>query len=59
LTQVLCPIQPLRKIGYALPGAGIYLMKTLMDEVCFEKGGAVVHMCKNSNAGSAVKSNAQ
>ena len=40
-------------------GRGIYLMKTLMDEVCFEKGGAVVHMCKKSNAGSAAKSNAQ
>jgi serine/threonine-protein kinase RsbW len=38
---------------------GIYLMKTSMDEVCFEKGGAVVHMCKRSNAGSAAKSNAQ
>jgi len=31
-------------------------MKTLMDEVCFEMGGAVVHMRKKSNAGSAVKS---
>ena len=40
-------------------GRGIYLMKTLMDEVCFEKGGAVVHMCKKSNAGSAAKNNAQ
>ena len=30
-------------------------MKTLMDEVCFEKGGAVVHMRKKSNAGSAAK----
>ena len=40
-------------------GRGIYLMKTLMDEVCFEKGGAVVHMCKKSNGGSAAKSNAQ
>lgn len=40
-------------------GRGIYLMKTLMDEVCFEKGGAVVHMCKKSNARSAAKSNAQ
>ena len=40
-------------------GRGIYLMKTLMDEVCFEKGGAVVHMCKKPNAGSAAKSNAQ
>src|SRR5271163_188322 len=40
-------------------GRGIYLMKTLMDQVCFEKGGAIVHMCKKSNAGSAAKSNAQ
>lgn len=40
-------------------GRGIYLMKTLMDEVCFEMGGAVVHMYKKSNAGSADKSNAQ
>ena len=40
-------------------GRRIYLMKTLMDEVCFEIGGAVVHMCKKSNAGSAAKSNAQ
>jgi hypothetical protein len=28
-------------------------MKALMDEVRFEKGGAVVHMCKKSNASSA------
>ena len=27
-------------------GRGIYLMKTLMDEVHFEQGGAVVHMRK-------------
>jgi len=27
-------------------GRGIYLMKTLMDEVRFERGGAVVHMQK-------------
>ena len=40
-------------------GRGIYLMRTLMDEVCFEKGGAVVHMRKRSNAASAAKSNAQ
>ena len=31
-------------------GRGIYLMKTLMDDVCFEQGGAVVHMRKASNA---------
>jgi serine/threonine-protein kinase RsbW len=33
-------------------GRGIYLMKTLMDEVCFEHGGAVVYMRKKPNAGS-------
>ena len=31
-------------------GRGIYLMKTLMDEVRFERCGAVVHMRKASNA---------
>lgn len=30
-------------------GRGIYLMKTLMDEVRFERRGAVVHMRKASN----------
>src|ERR1700691_5181660 len=30
-------------------GRGIYLMKTLMDEVSFDEGGAVVRMRKNSN----------
>lgn len=34
-------------------GRGIYLMKTLMDEVSFEESGAVVMMRKNSNASSA------
>jgi serine/threonine-protein kinase RsbW len=34
-------------------GRGIYLIKALMDEVCFEEGGAVVMMRKKSNAGSA------
>jgi serine/threonine-protein kinase RsbW len=34
-------------------GRGIYLMKTLMDEVSFEEGGAVVMMRKRSNASSA------
>jgi serine/threonine-protein kinase RsbW len=34
-------------------GRGIYLMKTLMDEVSFEEGGAVVMMRKKSNASSA------
>lgn len=31
-------------------GRGIYLMKTLMDQVSFEDGGAVVRMRKNSNS---------
>ena len=31
-------------------GRGIYLMKTLMDDVCFEQGGALVYMHKASNA---------
>lgn len=31
-------------------GRGIHLMKTLMDEVHFEQGGAVVYMRKASNA---------
>lgn len=34
-------------------GRGIYLMKTLMDEVRFEQGGALVYMRKKPNAGSA------
>lgn len=36
-------------------GRGIYLMKTLMDEVRFEQGGALVYMRKKPNAGSAVE----
>jgi serine/threonine-protein kinase RsbW len=32
-------------------GRGIYLMRTLMDEVNFEQGGSVVHMRKRANAG--------
>src|SRR5271157_538748 len=35
-------------------GRGIYLMRALMDEVCFEEGGSVVHMRKRpSNSGTA------
>jgi len=34
-------------------GRGIYVMKTLMDEVYFEEGGAVVMMRKKFNANSA------
>jgi len=32
-------------------GRGIYLIRTLMDEVDFKQGGSVVHMRKNANAG--------
>jgi len=34
-------------------GRGIYLIKTSMDEVSFEEGGAVVMMRKKANANSA------
>jgi serine/threonine-protein kinase RsbW len=45
---VLDPTTPENRL---LPhGRGIYLMKTLMDDVCFEQDGAVVHMRKASNA---------
>jgi len=33
-------------------GRGIYLIRTLMDEVHFEQGGSLVHMRKRANAGS-------
>jgi len=36
-------------------GRGIYLIKTLMDEISFDAGGAVVRMRKKSNAGSATQ----
>jgi len=36
-------------------GRGIYLMKTLMDEVSFEQGGSVVQMRKNSNFGASLR----
>jgi serine/threonine-protein kinase RsbW len=36
-------------------GRGIYLMKTLMDEVSFEEGGSVVRMRKNSNFGASAQ----
>jgi serine/threonine-protein kinase RsbW len=45
---ILDPTTPKNRL---LPhGRGIYLMKTLMDDVCFEEGGAVVFMRKASNA---------
>jgi len=33
-------------------GRGIYLIRTLMDEVDFEQGGSVVRMRKRANTGS-------
>ena len=33
-------------------GRGVYLMRTLMDEVHFKQGGSVVHMRKRANTGS-------
>jgi serine/threonine-protein kinase RsbW len=36
-------------------GRGIYLMKSLMDEVRFEQGGAAVYMRKKLNAGPAAE----
>jgi len=36
-------------------GRGIYLMKTLMDEIRFEQGGSVVYMRKKPNAGAAAE----
>jgi serine/threonine-protein kinase RsbW len=33
-------------------GRGIYLMRVSMDEVCFDEGGAVVHMRKKPNTAS-------
>lgn len=33
-------------------GRGIYVMKTLMDEVCFEEDGCVVRIRKNANSGA-------
>jgi serine/threonine-protein kinase RsbW len=36
-------------------GRGIYLMKTLMDEVSFEDGGSIVRMHKNSNFGASAQ----
>ena len=33
-------------------GRGIYLMRSLMDEVDFEQSGSVVHMRKSANGGA-------
>jgi len=40
-------------------GRGIYLMRTLMDEVDFRQGGSVVHMRKRATTGSGARSKAQ
>jgi serine/threonine-protein kinase RsbW len=42
--EVPDPTTPDKRLGKG--GRGIYLMKALMDEVCFERRGAVVHMRK-------------
>jgi serine/threonine-protein kinase RsbW len=36
-------------------GRGIYLMRTLMDEIDFEQGGSVVHMRKRAKSGGRVQ----
>ena len=43
------PTTPENRLGKH--GRGIYLIKTLMDEVRFEQGGAVVYMRKKPKAG--------
>ncbi len=48
----ILPDPTLQKNLLLTHGRGIYLMKTLMDEVCFEEGGTVVMMRKRSNASS-------
>jgi len=45
-STVADPTTPSHRL--AMHGRGIYLMKTLMDEVSFEEGGAVVRMRKQS-----------
>ena len=40
-------------------GRGIYLIRTLMDEVDFGQGGSVVHMRKRANTGSNTRGKAQ
>jgi serine/threonine-protein kinase RsbW len=45
-STVADPTTPSHRL--AMHGRGIYLMKTLMDEVSFEEGGVVVRMRKNS-----------
>jgi len=40
-------------------GRGIYLIRTLMDEVAFQQGGSVVHMRKRASTGSEARRKAQ
>jgi len=40
-------------------GRGIYLIRTLMDEVAFRQGGSVVHMRKRASTGSETRRKAQ
>jgi serine/threonine-protein kinase RsbW len=40
-------------------GRGIYLIRTLMDEVDFEQGGSIVHMRKRASASSETARNPQ
>jgi serine/threonine-protein kinase RsbW len=47
------PTTPERRL--AEHGRGIYLMKTLMDEIRFDRGGAVVFMRKKRNSGPAAE----
>ena len=55
ISKMADPTAP-QNIGSA-HGRGIYLMKALMDEVCFEEGGVVVHMRKS--AGQAAGNDTQ
>jgi serine/threonine-protein kinase RsbW len=40
-------------------GRGIYLIRTLMDEIDFEQGGSIVHMRKRASASSETARNPQ
>ena len=49
-TAVPDPTSPANRLR--THGRGIYLIRTLMDEVEFEQGGSVVHIRKRANAAS-------
>lgn len=51
------PTSPENRLGSN--GRGIYLIRTLMDDVYFEEGGSVVHMRKRANAASDTTRRAQ